>query len=223
MKILIAVPTFESIFPDVFKAIYDLDETYESEFDPVAPNEYIFEFIRGYDVSAARNKIVEKALDLETDYILMVDNDVIIPNNTIELFLDNPVDVCLGAYAHRGKDNLYHGNTCICKYLDDDGERYFNYPLESQYTSKELIDMEAKGKYKIRIHGGGMGCAFIKTEVFDYIDYPWYRWVNYSDEERTVLSEDLSFCEQCRHAGIPIYVDTRIRAKHILRHAQECV
>ena len=43
MKILIAVPTYENIYPDTFKSIYDLDETYESKFDPVMPNEYIFE------------------------------------------------------------------------------------------------------------------------------------------------------------------------------------
>lgn len=223
MRILIAVPTFENIYPDVFKAIYDLDETYESEFDPVIPNEYIFEYIRGYDCATARNRIVTTAQEHGADYILMVDNDVIIPKNTIELFLDNPVDVCLGAYPHRDTDNIYRGRTCICKLFDIKGNRYFNYPLESEYTSKELIDLESIGQYKTEIHGGGMGCAFIKTSVFEQINYPWYDWVNYGDDNRGMLSEDLYFCEQCKREEIPIYTDTRIRCKHILRHAQECV
>lgn len=223
MRILIAVPTFESIYPDVFKAIYDLNETYDSEIDPVIPNEYIFEFIRGYDCATARNQIVMTAQRKKADYILMVDNDVIIPTNTIELFLDPAVDVCLGAYPHRDTDNIYRGRTCICKLCNDKGERYFHYPLESEYTSQELIEEAEAGHHKIQIHGGGMGCAFIRTEIFDEIDYPWYDWVNYADDNRGMLSEDLYFCEQCKARGIEIYTDPRIRCKHILRHAQECV
>ena len=224
MRILIAVPTFENIYPDVFKAIYDLDETYQSEPGyAVLPNEYIFEYIRGYDCATARNHIVITAQQKKADYILMVDNDVIIPKNTIELFLDDPVDVCLGAYAHRDTDNIYRGRTCLCRLYQPNGQKYFNYPLESEYEAKELILLEEAGEKKIPIHGGGMGCAFIKTSVFDRINYPWYDWVNYADDNRGMLSEDLYFCEQCRAKNIPIYTDVRVRAKHILRHAQECV
>lgn len=223
MKILIAVPTFENIYPDVFKAIYDLDKTYESESDPVILNEYIFEYIRGYDCATARNRIVTTAQRHGADYILMVDNDVIIPKNTIELFLDEPVDVCLGAYPHRDTDNVYKGKTCICKLYDNNRNRYFNYPLESEYTAQELISLENAGVNLVEIHGGGMGCAFIKTDIFERIEYPWYDWVNYADNNRGMLSEDLYFCEQCKKHGIPIYTNTRIRCKHILRHAQECV
>lgn len=224
MRILIAVPTFENIYPDVFKAIYDLDETYQSESgDAVLPNEYIFEYIRGYDCATARNRIVMTAQQNKADYILMVDNDVIIPPETIELFLDEPVDVCLGAYAHRDTDNIYRGRTCLCRLYQPNGQKYFNYPLESEYEAKELILLEEAGEKKIQIHGGGMGCAFIKTSVFNKINYPWYDWVNYSDDNRGMLSEDLYFCEQCRSKDIPIYTDVRVKAKHILRHAQECV
>ena len=224
MRILIAVPTFESIYPQVFKAIYDLNETYSSELDPVSPNDYIFEYVQGYDCATARNSIVMKAQEHKADYILMIDNDVIVPQNTIELFLEDPVDVCLGAYPHRDRDNIYRGRTCICKLYNEKGEKYFNYPLESEYTSTDLISMEANNEEnKIEIHGGGMGCAFIKTSVFDDIDYPWYDWVNYADDHRGMLSEDLYFCEQCKSRGIPIYTDVRVRCKHIFRHAQECV
>lgn len=222
MKILIAVPTFESIYPDVFKAIYDLDET-ASESDPVIPNDYIFEFVRGYDCATARNRIVMRAQELEADYILMVDNDVIIPPNTIKLLLEDPVDVCLGAYPHRDTDNLYRGRTCICMLHDENGDLYFNYPLDSEYCSTELIELEKRGEKKIQVHGGGMGCAFIKTSIFEELDYPWYDWVNYADDHRGMLSEDLYFCEQCKHNDIPIYTDVRLRCAHILRHAQECV
>ena len=73
MRILVAVPTYETIYPDTYKSIWDMDK---------AGHEVLFEYIRGYDVSTARNKSVNKALELEADYILMVDNDVVILVNS---------------------------------------------------------------------------------------------------------------------------------------------
>ena len=55
MKILIAVPTFETIYPDTYKSLWDLDKD---------GHEALFETVRGYDVATARNHIAQKALDL---------------------------------------------------------------------------------------------------------------------------------------------------------------
>lgn len=209
MKILIAVPTYENIYPDTFKSIYDLD---------VLGHDVEFEFVRGYDCATARNRIVQIALDKTADYVLMVDNDVVIPKDALINLLDDPKDVCLGFYAHRDADNIYRGRTCVCKLLDENGTLYFNYPLESEYTAEELAELKNKGQYKIRIHGGGMGCALIKTDVFRKIKYPWYDWVNYKD--RGMLSEDLYFCEQCKANSILIHTDTRVNCGHVLRRIQ---
>ena len=209
MKILIAVPTFENIYPDTFKAIYDLD---------TSGHEVFFEFVRGYDCATARNRIAQMALDKKTDYVLMVDNDVVLPRDALVNLTDDLKDVCLGFYAHRDTDNIYRGRTCVCKLLDKNGVRYFNYPLESEYTAAELAELKGKGEYKVRIHGGGMGCAFIRTSLFEKIKYPWYDWVNYKG--RGMLSEDLYFCEQCKANSILIYTDTRVNCGHMLRHVQ---
>lgn len=211
MKILIAVPTFENIYPDTFQSIYDLDN---------AGQELSFAYVRGYDCATARNRIAQKSLDEGADYVLMVDNDVVLPKDTLKYLLDDLKDVCLGFYAHRDTDNVYRGRTCVCKLYDDKGVKYFNYPLESEYTGAELREMKDNGQYKVQIHGGGMGCAFIKTDVFKRVKYPWYDWVNYAGEHRGMLSEDLYFCEACRKKGIPIYTDTRINCGHMLRHVQ---
>lgn len=211
MRILVAVPTFESIFPDTFKSIYDLDKD---------GHEVIFEFVRGYDCATARNRIARIALDRGVDYVLMVDNDVVLPKDALVNLLDDPKDVCLGIYAHRDTDNIYRGRTCVCKLLTENGTRYKNYPLESEYTAEEIDSLKDKGEYKVRIHGGGMGCAFIKADVFERTKYPWYDWANYKDGG--MLSEDLYFCENCRKNSIPIYTDTRVKCGHLLRHIQHC-
>lgn len=211
MKILIAVPTFETIFPDTFKSIWDINRN---------GHEVLFEFVRGYDCATARNRIAQIAMDKGVDYVLMVDNDVVIPSDVLVNMLDDPVDVCLGFYAHRDNDNIYRGRTSVCKLYDPSGELYFNYPLDSEYTAKELEELRTSGKKKIQIHGGGMGCAFIKTDIFRRLEYPWYDWVNYDDEHRGMLSEDLYFCEQLKMYGIPVYTDTRTGCGHMLRRVQ---
>lgn len=209
MKILIAVPTFENIYPDTFKSIYDLDK---------AGCECEFAFVRGYDCATARNSIAQMALDKGTDYVLMVDNDVVLPKEALVNLLDDVKDVCLGFYAHRDTDNQYRGRTCVCKLYDSNGQLHYNYPLESEYTAEELRQMREAGEYKVAIHGGGMGCAFIKTDIFKRINYPWYDWVNY--KSRGMLSEDLYFCEQCKTYRIPVYTDTRVECGHIFRYVQ---
>ena len=210
MRILIAVPTYETIYPDTFKSLYGLDG---------GEHELMFDFVRGYDVASARNNIAKLAIESGADYVMMVDNDVVLPRDALMNLLDDPKDVCLGYYAHRDKgDNVYRGNTCICKLDDENGNRYFSYPLESEYTSKELIEAKSRGEYKIRVHGGGMGCSLVKTSVYDEFVFPWYSWRHYANG--LTMSEDLDFCERCGDVGIPIWVDTRVACGHIFRHIQ---
>ena len=211
MRILIAVPTFETIYPDTYKSIWDLDK---------GGHECLFESVRGYDVATARNRIAQRALDLKADYLLTVDNDVVLPENALIALLEDAKDVNLGYYAHRGRDNRYDGHTCICKLKDENGKEYYHYPLESAYTAKEMKAMADAGMSKIAVHGGGMGCALIATEVFSRITYPWYDWVNYGDANRGLLSEDLYFCSLCRAKGISIYADVRVGCGHLFRYVQ---
>lgn len=211
MKILIAVPTFESICPDTFQSIYDLDP---------GGHQLMFRYVRGFDCAAARNRIAQIALDCEADFVLMVDSDVILSEDVLVNLLDDTKDVCLGYYAHRNEDNMYYGRTCVCRQHMPDNNLYLDYPIESQYKAAELISMRDAGFHKIRVHGGGMGCALIRTEVFRQLSYPWFAWVNYDDDTRNVLSEDLYFCEQLKNANIPIYTDTRAGCGHVLRHVQ---
>lgn len=209
MKVFIAVPTYENITPDTFKSIYGLDP---------CGNWLVFDFVRGYDCATARNRIARQTLDEGADYVLMVDNDVVLPSDALRNLLEEPVDVCLGYYAHRDYDNIYRGRTCVCKLYDENGERHFNYPMESEYTDADMRALRDSGVKRELVHGGGMGCALVNADVFRRIGFPWYEWITYRDGG--ALSEDLAFCEKCRKSGIPIYVDPRVACGHLLRHVQ---
>ena len=213
MRILLGVPAFDerAVFTKCFQSLWELDRD---------GNEVIFFPATGYDCATARNKIAQKAIDEGADYCLMVDSDTTLQRNALRNLLEWEQDVVLGYYAHRDKENVYRGRSNLCRLYQPDGQKYYNYPVESEYTEDELYEMRCAGEHLIRIHGGGMGCALIWTDVFRRLKYPWYDWVNYADEKRGMLSEDLYFCEQCRFADIPIYADTRVSCGHILRYEQ---
>ncbi len=199
MRVLIAVPTFENITPDTFKAIYDMDK---------AGHQCDFEFVRGYDCATARNNIVKRTQEGNYDAVMMVDNDVVVPRDALVNLSSHGMDVVSGYYLHRPASNIADGKTCVC--------RVGEYNFTDQITDGELKALAANGVYLLMIHGGGMGCILIRRSVFDRYQYPWFYWTNYPDGG--VLSEDLYFCVKCGELGIPICVDTRVACGHLMRH-----
>lgn len=187
MKILIAVPTFEYIAPECFKAIYNLQG-----------NDLTFDFVRGYDCAKARNEIAKKALQ-GFDYVLMVDSDIIIPESSILNMLESSTAVCFGVYPRKNKA----GETELFK--DD------TFDFKNRYTFEELDGMDVD---RITVKGSGFGCALINTGVFKTLEYPWFEFHSYNDG--SFLSEDLSFCMKAS-ALYPLYADLRVRCGHIAK------
>lgn len=205
MKIVIAVPTYETIYPDTYKSIWDLKKPEGAQVD--------FIYVRGYDCARARNNIVAEAKKLEADYVLMVDNDTVVPSEALIWLLEDDKPIVLGYYAHRVFNQSYNGKTNACKL----GE--FNYT--NQYTGSELRELRDNGYTLMQIHGGGLGCALIKMSLFDSLAFPYFDWKNY--QNNYVLSEDLYLAENLRQHNIPLYVDTRVECGHIFRSVQHCI
>ena len=191
MGVLIAVPTFETIAPECFKAIYDL------EGDGLS-----FDFVKGYDCAKARNEIAKKALG-GFDYVLMVDSDIVLPSDSLLLMLESPVEVCFGVYP---KKNTKTGETELFK----DG----TFDFVNRYAIPELDGMDTD---RIAVKGGGCGCVLIKTEVFENLEYPWFAFHSY--QNGTFLSEDLAFCLNAS-ARYRLWADRRVRCGHIARRVQ---
>lgn len=208
MNILIAVPTYENIYPDTFKSIYQLDK---------GGHNVDFDFVRGYDVACARNNIAKLTLDRNYDYVLMVDNDEVLPHDALVNLLETEQSYSLGhsmavGYClSRPKNNANtSGRTTAFKFGGRD------YVVEDAYTAEELKDLRDKGMTRVQIRGSGLGCALIHRKVFEEIQFPYFKWVEY--ENGTQLSEDLYFCEKFNAVTRPIFVDTRVACGHMMRH-----
>ena len=198
-RVLIAVPTFETILPDTFQSIWDMER----------PCECDFRFVRGYDCATARNKIADMAVDGGYDAVLMVDSDMTLPTDALANLMEDDVDVASGWYLRRSVDTM---QTNAYRLLDDDRRPYYGYPHKSAYSAEEMRSMEGL----VQVHGTGMGCCLIRTDVFRRLPYPWFDWVNYADRHG-MLSEDLFFCSALGKAGIPLHVDPRVACGHMFR------
>lgn len=192
MKILIAVPTFETIEPEVFKAIYNLDP---------CSHDLTFDFVKGYDVAIARNEIAKLTQRGGFDHVLMVDSDTIVPRDTLRLMLDPPADVVLGVCPRK---NTKDGKTAIIK----PGATGYH---DSYYYS----DLPAA---RTRVKGGGFACALVRANVFTRLDPPWFQYVTNADT--STLSEDYYFCQNCGNMGVEVYMEPRVRCGHLARYYQ---
>ena len=191
MRILIAVPTFETIEPEVFKSIYKIRSEHELDFD----------FAKGYDCAVARNEIGKLAQAGNYDYVLMVDSDTQIPPDALDLMLDPPADIVLGVCPRK---NTKDGKTAIVKL----GSRSYH----DNYYYADLP------KERTKVKGGGFACALVKTSVFTQIDYPYFQYV--TNEDWSTLSEDYYFCKQAEMFGIDVWLEPRVKCGHLARYYQ---
>ena len=172
MRLLIAVPTFENIKPETFKSIYDLDT---SGFDCT------FEYVKGYDCAAARNKIAKKAIEGGYDFVLMVDSDTVVPSNALQVMSKCNAGIVL---AFQQRRNGKRGESTIFK---DEYRPYYKRDLDREYMPA--------------MHGG-MGCALIAVDVFKHLEFPYFQYI--WDSEVNLCSEDIYFCDKARAICIKV-------------------
>ena len=94
----------------------------------------------------ARNNMVKYALDNDYEYLMFIDSDMVLPQDTITKLMAHDKDI-ISARAHK---RVYPYSPCF--YIDDK-------PV-TEY--KGLMEVDSVG----------MACCIIKTEVFKDIKYP---------------------------------------------------
>ena len=191
-RLLIAIPSFTGTIDSQavagFMRLMGFIANLEKKF------EVFTSIIIREQIVAARNKVVAEALENKVDYILWVDDDMIIkPDvNIVEKLLAHDKDIIAPLFFARSapfipmifKRKMIGTKFCV----------YDN-----------IVDY---GKGLIEVDGIGFGCVLTKTKVFKKISKPYF-WVN------ETFGEDLFFCENAMKADIKIYCDTSIDVGHI--------
>ena len=147
----------------------------------------------------SRDSLVEAAIRAQADYIMFLDSDQIINEDTIDrmvTYLNNGEDI-VTALIFR-KDPPYQ--PCIFSSQRE---------LENKQISLQYYDVEGQDLTKpFYVESCGLGCAMIKLDVFKNIKQPWFL-------PRPYTGEDISFMWEVRQKGYKILCDPTIEIGHI--------
>lgn len=196
MNILIGIPSKDKIDIETAISIANLD------WDGHAIDYAHADGAGVYGVAQARNRLCQKAIDGSYDKILMIDSDMIVPEDTISLLLDPDVPIVTGVARYKNDSRrapLFKG------FQDAEGSDAWKW------------DEIPSGRFQIQ--SGGVACAMIDVDLLRRLPRPWFVWEEFDDGRYT--GEDIGFYEKVRGAGVNPMADGRVRCGHIGRKIYE--
>lgn len=144
--------------------------------------------ITGFLVDFARNQAVRRLLEGKKKYILFVDSDTIPEIDAPQKLLKANKDVVGGIY-NLVVDGGIHGEIKI-------------------KPSADVVGYDLQKVERI-----ATGILLIKRDVFNKIKEPWFEFV-WDEKHTKYIGEDYSFCDKAKQAGIEIWCDPTVIAKH---------
>ena len=193
-KIMIGVPSNR-----------DLNKEFVARLLPLAVQvgiENLF-FMQNGMINQCRDSIVKIAFERNYDYIMWIDDDMLLPADAIQKLLAHDKDIVSGLYF--GRKN-YKPLLFDIDEEEIDGEVYYGIKNHLEYPENSLMQIDAIG----------FGCVLTKVSALRRI---------WNDEREGIgktcfdfigeLGEDLSFGIRCRQCGLETWVDTSIKCGHL--------
>ncbi len=146
----------------------------------------------------ARNAIVEAAQQNNCDWILMLDDDMVIDAHRegheaydiLKKLIGHDKDICGIRYYQRGGE-------CLPVLMTKLGEKGYRFLRDDEILNTlQPVDV------------AGGGCLLIKAKIFDRIPFPYF---NPEHEYGT----DIQLCQQAKLKGFEVWADTSIELGHM--------
>lgn len=204
-RVLIAISTAETVAFEVMQSIYELEIPKEVE--------TTLKIIHAYNIADGRNNLVNYMLSNGYDYILFVDNDVILPKNALVDLYNMQWYISTGTYPRKEMQTI----TSDVQYttLYNHNERN----LEVYCPTFMPVTCLQKGKIT-PVDCCGLGCTLIRRDLFSKIEQPYFFFAhegnpssNNSDEY--CIGEDMYFCRKVIRAGIQIWAHGSVLCGHL--------
>lgn len=147
-------------------------------------------------IDNCRNSAVKAALENEFDYVMFIDDDVLLPFDAYARLKSHNKDVVAGWTVIRG----YPFNNMFFRFDDQKALEYYNDPDPKE---TELIKVDAIG----------CSCVLIKCELLKKIPPPYFVTGTYN-------TEDIYFCMKAKQfvPEVEIFVDPNVKTPHLLAH-----
>lgn len=149
------------------------------------------------NIVGARNQAVKGLLQSDCTHILFIDSDQILPELTLSRLLQHDVDIVGGLYCRK-----LAPHTPLTFMLTPQGYRW-------EFPKHRLQEVDAIAT----------GCLLIKRRVFEIMTKPPFFYEPASvygvNDPYLTTTEDISFCNHAKKAGIKIHVDGSLHVGHI--------
>ena len=192
-KILIAVPCMDMVSARFAQSLTTLRKV----------GQCTVSFLIGSLVYDSRNKLAGLAMQMDADYIMWFDSDMVFQPDTLERMMDvmdkHPeVDILSGLYVRRGAPFT----PVIFSKLE-----------VNEHGELDWDDVEHLPDELFEVAGCGFGCVLMKTDCLYEIAAKenggmWFTPI-------AGAGEDCAFCIRARNAGYKIYCDPNISLGHM--------
>lgn len=181
-KILFAVPTISVIEAGTTLAIANICQRDDIEYHAVT----------GGPIDHVRNGIVEIMLkDKEATHLLMMDSDVLPPENIVDLLLSCSSPMATGIVPLNFAGKIVSGVSrkgCF---------------VESWQGEEEPFEVDA----------AGTGIVLVERKVFEEMEYPWFRFKD--DRHGAKMGEDIFFSHKAADIGYKYMVHPKALCGHM--------
>jgi len=183
-EITIGIPLYNSMPTQSFLSILKMLHNMGNKFNVI--------YTSNYPIESARNEIVRRFLKRDSDYLLFIDSDQILPENVLQRLMGLG-DVVSGISFKKA----YPYYPTIYKNAGEKFQPVVDYP------KNKIIEVDAVGMF----------CTLVKREVFENMERPWFEFGQTSDGE--LIGEDLMFCRKAKDLGFSIRSDTGLIVPHV--------
>jgi len=198
-KILLAVNTLTS----VDTAVYSNHCQFWFRLGRSSSHEMMLYHPRRMSIDRMRNVAARVALDNNCDYLMFVDDDVLIPTNALDKLIEVDADIVSGWTIIRG----YPYENMFFRYMDE-GQVHL-----TQVKDKELPrgSFTPDGGEVIDVDAVGFSCVLIKTSLLKKVEPPFF----VTGPRNT---EDIYFCVKVQKniSGVTIKTHLGVKTSHCL-------
>lgn len=200
-------PNFDILVVDNSQTSKQFENIFEKEGITVKKSPYLnnpFERL-----AKARQALNDYAIKNNYDYLLSIEQDVIVPKNLIKELLKHKKEIIGAPYivsSHTNKKRRHIDYIISSSKLSKEHMRIDGVSVNEWYLTKEV-----EGKGLLQVKSCSLGCTLISTKILKEIPVR----INLD----ILRADDSYFFQDCYDRGIPIFLDTSFLWKifHIKR------
>jgi len=147
-------------------------------------------------IDRARNQAAIQAMEMDCDYLFFLDDDVMVPSDTIYKLLKADKDIVAGLVYIRG----FPFNVMAFKIRvdeKDDKKKMLDLPEAAIMEEDRTLKLNDDGEPLTDCDAVGFSCCLIKMEVIKAMEPPYFI-------SGTNFTEDVYFCNKARDMITPI-------------------